>query len=102
MVRPLRYFIQTNLLTSPFVPFVEKPENTNILNAAPRPAQRVPGAFTIVKATRRESLGIIKKREIFPRKKHGNQGSFHLKAHRENYQGANFSALAYNFHGHIR
>ena len=69
MVRPLRYFIQTNLLTSPFAPFVEKPENTNILNAAPRPAQRVSGAFTIVKAARRESLGIIKKREICPEKK---------------------------------
>ena len=31
-----------------------------------------------------------------------NQVDFHLKAHRENYKGANFHALAYNFYGHIR
>ena len=35
-----------------------------LVNAASRGAQRVPGAFTIVKAVRRESLGIIKRREI--------------------------------------
>ena len=31
-----------------------------------------------------------------------NQGNFHFKALRENYKGANFYGLAYNFHGHIR
>ena len=67
MVRPLRYFIQTNSLTCPFAPFVEKPENTNILNAAP--CAESSWSFTIVKAARRESLGIIKKREICPEKK---------------------------------
>ena len=43
-------------------------EKIKRLNAAPRPAQGVSGAFTIVKAARREDLGIIKKKEIFSEK----------------------------------
>ena len=39
-----------------------------LVNAALRSAQGVNGAFAIVKAARRESLGIIKKREICPEK----------------------------------
>ena len=35
-----------------------------LVNAVPLPAQSVDFAFAIVKATRRESLGIIKKTEI--------------------------------------
>ena len=65
----LALFYTNKLANESFAPLVEKPENTIILNAAPRPAQRVSGAFTIVKAARRESLGIIKKREICPEKK---------------------------------
>ena len=37
---------------------------SKLVNAAPRPAQRVQCAFAIVKAARRKSLGIIKKRKI--------------------------------------
>ena len=67
-VRPLRYFYTNKLANESFFPFVQKPENTNILNAAPRPAQSGNWAFAIVKAARRESLGIIKKRKICPEK----------------------------------
>ena len=39
-------------------------KKAKLVNAAPRPAQRVLGAFAIVKAAPRESLGIIKKQKI--------------------------------------
>ncbi len=64
----LALFLYNKLANESFFPFVQKPENTNILNAAPRPAQSGNWAFTIVKAARRESLGIIKKRKICPEK----------------------------------
>ena len=46
------------------VDFSDQERNVKLVNAAPRSAQRVNGAFAIVKAARREDLGIIKKREI--------------------------------------
>ena len=42
-----------------------KPGNTKLVNAALLSAQSVEFAFAIVKVAPRESLGIIKKREIF-------------------------------------
>ena len=39
-------------------------KSSKLVNVVPLPAQSVDFAFAIVKATRRESLGIIKKTEI--------------------------------------
>ena len=44
--------------------FLNRANAEKLVNAAPRPAQRVLGAFAIVKAAPRESLGIIKKQKI--------------------------------------
>ena len=44
--------------------FLNRVNAEKLVNAAPRPAQGVLGAFAIVKAAPRESLGIIKKQEI--------------------------------------
>ena len=42
----------------------ENMKSSKLVNVVPLPAQSVDFAFAIVKATRRESLGIIKKTEI--------------------------------------
>ena len=74
-----------------------------LVNAASLPAQRVNRAFAIVKAARRESLGIIKKRRICSRADSDElKGNFRDKALRKNYLRGNFHALASNFYGHIR
>ena len=46
------------------VDFSDQERDSKLVNAFLRSAQRVNGAFAIVKAARREDLGIIKKREI--------------------------------------
>ena len=46
------------------VDFSDQERNTKLVNVFLCSAQRVNGAFAIVKAARREDLGIIKKREI--------------------------------------
>ena len=76
--------------------------NAKLVNATQLSAQSVRGAFAIVKAMQHENLGIIKKRRILPREKFCEKHeNFHFQAHRENYKGANFHGLAYNFYGHI-
>ena len=49
------------------VPFLEI--NVKLVNAVLLSAQSVEGAFAIVKAARREDLGIIKERKIYSEKK---------------------------------
>ena len=46
------------------VDFSDQERNSKLVNAFLRSAQKVKFAFAIVKAMRREDLGIIKKREI--------------------------------------
>ena len=46
------------------IDFSDQERNTKLVNAFLRSAQRVNGAFAIVKAMRRKDLGIIKTMEI--------------------------------------